>query len=112
MSWIFLAIAIGFNCVANVLIKMTTGGGQATLLQQFLSPLFIAAGALYVLNLAFYALAIRSLPMAVAYPVLVGMTAVSLAVITTTLLGETLNAWNYAGIALAVVAVGLMTVER
>lgn len=112
MSWVFLAIAIGFNCMANVLIKMTTGGGQASLFQQFFSPFFIGAGMLYVINLAFYALAVRTLPMAVAYPVLVGVTAVSLTVVTSALFGETLNIWNYLGIALAVVSVGLMTVEQ
>ena len=63
MPYVLLVLALTINSAANVLLKSgTTTGG--------LKPL-IAGLFAFGVNVIFYALALRSLPLSVAYPVMV-----------------------------------------
>lgn len=77
--YIFLGLAFVCNAGANVLLKL---GAQhkfsiAPLLHGEITLAHIYTGSaimLFALNLGFYLMALRSIPLSVAYPVMVGMT--------------------------------------
>lgn len=79
MAYFFLTLAFVFNGIANVLLKIASDRGllfdpAAGLVKLFSHNVFLFAGvALFVVNLAFYILALRGLPLSVAYPLMVGM---------------------------------------
>src|SRR5688500_8843373 len=77
MAYLYLFAAFLLNGLANVLLKLgsvrglTTEGSLPTLIAtnwQFLLGLFLFAA-----NVIFYFLALRALPLSVAYPVMVAM---------------------------------------
>ncbi len=77
MAYLFLALAFTLNSVANILLKLgairglSLSGGPLALIEanwQFLLGLSI-----FALNVIFYFLALRALPLSVAYPVMVVM---------------------------------------
>ena len=76
MGFIYLVIAFLLNSFANVLLKMSASTG---IVLNSYSPLvlirenifFLSGLAIFALNVIFYALALRSLPLSLAYPVMV-----------------------------------------
>lgn len=77
MAYVYLAIAFTMNAVANILLKLgaerglTFTGGLLSVMAanwQFLLGL-----GLFASNILFYFLALRSLPLSIAYPVMVAM---------------------------------------
>jgi multidrug transporter EmrE-like cation transporter len=63
MPYVLLVLAFVINSAANILLKSGTGAGGLK---------HLAAGLLaFGVNVVFYALALRSLPLSVAYPVMV-----------------------------------------
>lgn len=77
MAYLFLAFAFTLNSIANILIKI--GANRGLLLSG--SPLalieanwqFLLGLAIFATNMLFYFLALRALPLSVAYPVMVAM---------------------------------------
>jgi multidrug transporter EmrE-like cation transporter len=96
MAYILLALAFVFNASANILLKIGSKGGidlsswnPVALLShnwQFVLGLF-----LFAVNVVFYFLALRSLPISVAYPVMVVMSFIIINGYALTMLGETLT---------------------
>lgn len=78
MPYLYIALAFSFNAVANIFLKLGSRSGFN--LSSF-SPIdlvshnwqFILGCLLFVANVPFYFLALRSLPISVAYPVMVVM---------------------------------------
>lgn len=77
MAYLYLALAFTLNSVANILLKLgalrglSFSGGPLAIIEanwQFLLGLSI-----FALNVIFYFLALRTLPLSVAYPVMVVM---------------------------------------
>lgn len=82
--WIFLIIAFVCNSVANVLLKIWAPDWfiwSKNIIELIQSNKFFIWGAfLFGINLIFYMLALKSIPISVAYPIMIGM---SLTIITT-----------------------------
>lgn len=114
MGYFYLALAISFNAVANILLKFsaTKGFSFGGLLRgewTWAHIYAVIAAALFALNLGFYLAALQRLPLSVGYPVMIGMTFV----ITTgaaLALGERVTVLHALG--LAAVFLGILLIVR
>jgi multidrug transporter EmrE-like cation transporter len=77
MAYLYLVLAFAANGVANILLKLgashglTLSGGLTRIVGnnwQFLLGVFI-----FAVNVVFYFLALRALPLSVAYPIMIAM---------------------------------------
>lgn len=79
MAYLALILAFVANAVANVLLKVGADRGLSLDFSQGLGKLLLANAyliggvALFAVNVVFYVIALRSLPLTLAYPVMVGM---------------------------------------
>ncbi len=76
MGWIYLVIAFVLNAVANAFLKIAADHGIITsgmpLLGLVRANIFFISGlSLFAANVIFYTLALRALPLSLAYPVMV-----------------------------------------
>jgi len=73
MSWIILTIALIFNALANILIKVGMRDYHGKLLLYLISNKFIIGGVVaFIIALAGYSFALTKLPLSVAYPIMTG----------------------------------------
>jgi multidrug transporter EmrE-like cation transporter len=77
MAYVYLVLAFSFNAAANILLKIGSARG-VTLHGPLVSILLlnwqaILGCGLFVVNVLFYFLALRALPLSIAYPIMVGM---------------------------------------
>jgi quaternary ammonium compound-resistance protein SugE len=99
MGWVWLLLAVVCSNLGNLAVK-SASGKVAVSLTGYLCPSFLAGGAALGLGLLFYARALAALPLAVAYPVLVGATATGTTMIALFIYHERVSFMNVAGIAL------------
>ncbi len=105
----FLALAFTLNAAANVLLKFAAANQfsfSALFRFEFTAAHLYAASAavLFALNLGFYLLALRSVPLAVGYPIMIGMTFV-LTTGAAILLGERITLFQAIGLAMILLGV-------
>lgn len=111
MPYIYLTLAFTLNAFANVLLKigsshLVTAGPAGSLL---LANWRLLAGlALFVCNAVFYALALRTLPISIAYPIMVVMSFIIINGFALTMLGEYITLTQIVGY--AVIIAGLFLV--
>lgn len=112
MAYLFLALAFTLNSVANILLKLgairglSLSGGLFSIIEanwQFLLGLSI-----FALNVIFYFLALRALPLSVAYPVMVVMGFLIVNSYALLMLHEPITAGQYIGYVLIVVGLTLV----
>lgn len=108
MTWHHMALALGIlmGLAAQLLLKQGTVGG-VNIVAQFLSPWTIGGLALYGFAAFFYVLALREIPVSVAFPS-VALSYVLVALLGNLWFGEAITVPHIAGIALIVVGVGLL----
>ena len=116
MGWLVCAIIA--NVLANVMLKNGSvqiaagpqhgGGVVGSLSAMALNPFFWAGLASAAALLLFYALALRTVPISIAYPVTTSVAMVGIALFGAVLFGESLNATKVGGIAAIIVGVVLM----
>lgn len=106
MSWLFLALATAFNSAGNVLIKMSAqeGGG----LSPYLTPTFIIGAGLFGLNLIAYTKAQTTIPLSVAYSLLMGGTMVAVTLFGVYYFQEAMTGVKLAGLAFVFLGVVLL----
>lgn len=101
MNFFFLIIALILNATANILLKVGAsngiklGGGVVDSFRANMVPV-IGLG-LFALNVVFYFLALRGIPLSTAYPI---MTIMSFVIINTAAyfyLNEHINGWQLVG---------------
>ena len=91
-AWIFLICSTIFNSSASVLVKLASNQGVVgNSLSIYLSWQFIFACTLFAANLFFYAQAIKSIPLYVAYPFVTGFTIITLTIFSFYYSKEPLN---------------------
>ncbi|OGG80048.1 hypothetical protein A3A39_03075 [Candidatus Kaiserbacteria bacterium RIFCSPLOWO2_01_FULL_54_13] len=112
MSFFYLAIAFSLNAAANVLLKLgaqkglvTSSAGTALVAANWQ---FILAFALFAANVIFYFLALRALPISIAYPTMVVMSFILINAYALTVLGERINATQLVGYGLVVLGLVLI----
>ncbi|MEY9967414.1 small multidrug resistance pump [Streptacidiphilus sp. MAP12-16] len=94
MPYLLLALAIGSEICATISLKFTDG------FTRLLPSAVVVAG--YGLSFVFLARALKHIPVSSAYAIWSGVGTAVVAAIGFAFLGETLNAWKLAGIALII----------
>ncbi len=107
-SWILLAIAIVLLNAGNLVLE-TSYKGRALSLDMFFELGFFASLALLGASFVFYSRALAILPLAVAYPVMVGISLVFVGIAGYVWLGTDLDLLQVAGMAVIFVGVTLIS---
>jgi small multidrug resistance pump len=108
MTWHHLALALGIllGLAAQLILKHGAMGG-GSIVAQFLSPWTIGGLALYGIAAFFYVLALRAIPVSVAFPS-VALSYVLVALLGNLWFGEAITVPHVGGIVLIVIGVGLL----
>lgn len=115
MPYLFLAIAFTLNAIANILLKQGAShglqlhGAPVTLIVQNWQ-LLLGMG-LFALNIVFYFLALRALPLSVAYPVMVAMGFLIVNGFALFSLGESVSAVEIVGYIMIMIGLVLVVVR-
>lgn len=119
-AYVFLAAALTLNALANVLIKysmsrsvrplIAVGNTALAPIAPYLSWSFLLGVLCFAMNLVCYSLALRSLKLSLAYPLMVSLGYLVIIVFGWFLFGERLTIWQYFGIGL--ILLGLWFVVR
>ncbi len=110
-AWIFLAVAVCCNVAANILVKYASLGARSGVpgyAVYFTLP-FLIGVVFFGLNLLAYSQAIKSIPLVIGYPVMVGASLAGVTLLALTLFGETLQFRHWAGMAFAAGAILLLS---
>jgi small multidrug resistance pump len=108
MTWHHLALALGIVIgLAAQLILKRGAIGDGSIIAQFLSPWTVGGLALYGLAAFFYVLALRKIPVSIAFPS-VALSYVLVALLGNLWFGEALGLAHLAGILLIVAGVALL----
>ena len=111
--WIALFVCVLANVASNYALKSFATTMPTTLDRAALPALatnlwlwagVAAAGTVFVT----YIWAIRGVPLSIAYPLATGLSVIGVAICATTLLGETIDGWRLAGMALIVVGAAIL----
>jgi undecaprenyl phosphate-alpha-L-ara4N flippase subunit ArnE len=107
-GWLLLLVATAANAAANLLIKRSAMEVPGMGLAQYTAPAFIAALVLFGFSVLVYAKALQSIPVSIAYPILVGLGMLLVVALSVPLLKESPSAHQLAGMALLLAGVYLM----
>ncbi len=116
MTYLYLACAFTLNALANILLKV---GARSGLDISSYHPIYfvganwqlLLGGLLFALNAFFYFLALRTLPISVAYPVMVVMSFVLINAYALTVLGESITPLQVVGYMAIVLGLFLVVVN-
>jgi multidrug transporter EmrE-like cation transporter len=116
ISYLYLILAFSLNAAGNIFIKLGSIHGldlsskmPITLIAnnwQLVLGCFVFAA-----NILFYFLALRALPLSVAYPVMVGMTFLIVTTVSLILFREQITSLQYIGFAAIILGLVLATAK-
>lgn len=112
MPFIYLIAAFILNAIATILFKVEAGrgidlsGGLYAILSH--NYLIILGFVLFAMNAIFYILALRTLPLAIAYPIMTVMSLIIVTAASVILFSEHINAVQIVGYMLLVIAIILI----
>lgn len=118
MPYVLLLAAVAVNALANLLLKMASAKGVSMSLEGGLvasvarNGLFIVALAVFAANVLLYFAALRSLPLSVAYPIMVAGTFVLVNGAGAFMLRETVAPAQLFGYLLIVAGVALVLAKK
>ena len=118
MPYVLLTVAVAVNALANVLLKMAAAKGVSLSFDAGVialvtrNGLVLAALAAFALNVGFYFLALRALPLSVAYPIMVAGTVLLVNGSSVLLLHEGVHPAQMAGYLLIVAGVALVLTQK
>jgi multidrug transporter EmrE-like cation transporter len=114
IGWVLLVAAFCFNAGANVMLKYATRTpvGFNDGIVGFVKGNIVGLTAIGVFagNVVLYFLALRTLPLSVAYPIMNGMTMIVVLVLAVSFLGERVAPAQIVGCALVVIGATLVAV--
>ncbi len=116
MHIIFLILALLFNAMANILMKIASTRGSLPdnaalsdkLVSIYLSWPFLGGIILFGMNLLFYTFALSKMNLSVAYPIMVGSGFTIIGIASCLLFNERLSALQMSGLFLILVGVALV----
>jgi len=113
MGYLLLTVALTFNAIANILLKIGAerlgAMDEAGFVGRLLVNYQLLAGlALFALNVLFYAAALTRLDLSVAYPVMMGGSLLIVVSVSALLLQEQVTATQVIGLALLVLGMTLV----
>jgi len=114
-AYAFLTLALLFNALANILIKYSMSHGVRSFLPLqgsalkpvavFMSWPYLLAVFFFATNLVCYSMALRSLKLSLAYPLMVGLGYLVILAVQLVIFGEKLTSLQYLGVALILAGV-------
>lgn len=112
MSYIYLVLAFITNAAANVLLKVGATRDLSTTLPfpetlAYHAPILAGVG-LFVVNIGFYYLALRALPLSIAYPIMVGMSFLLASIAAVLFLREPYGWQLLAGYAIILIGIAIV----
>lgn len=112
MAYLYLALALSLNSIANILLKLGAERGLSLsggLLAMAEANWQVLLGlSIFALNVIFYFLALRALPLSIAYPVMVAMSFLIVNSYALIALHEPVTAGQYIGYLLIVIGLTLV----
>jgi multidrug transporter EmrE-like cation transporter len=109
MGYVFLVIAFTLNASANVFLKTGAQKLEEMSASALLTNYALLAGlTLFGLNVVFYALALKNLPLSISYPVMVAGSLVLVTFGSVFYVGETITLTQALGMVLLLIAVVLI----
>lgn len=111
MYWLFLLLAVLCNTGGNLVLKRSTGSDLATGPLGLSLPLVAGMG-LFAVNLLFYFRALQDIPIAVAYPILVGLSVGGIALGAFFWFGERVTLFHLLGMTLIIGGVVVLSFQR
>lgn len=113
MAFLFLTIAFTLNAIANILLKIAAKNGISirgfTPLEFITHHALLSLGLfLFAVNVIFYILALRTMPISTAYPIMIAMSFLIIHGYAYFLLRESIQGWQILGYFLIVL--GLLLV--
>lgn len=112
MAYVFLIGAFLLNSTANILLKRGALNGirfDVSLTEFFHMNIMLILGfAAFALNALLYFLALRTLPITIAYPVMVGMSFLIIALAGVMYFGETLSTIHIVGYVLLAAGIAVL----
>jgi undecaprenyl phosphate-alpha-L-ara4N flippase subunit ArnE len=100
-----LVIAIICNSAANILMKRAAAQNAESFIGLYLNPYFIFGAIFFGINMIFYAKALQKIPLNLAYPVLVGLSLLSIVLFSIIFQGERVLLQQAMGMLLVVVGI-------
>ena len=107
-GWLFLGIAILFNTLGNFFIKLFSSTKAINHIFDYVAPTFLIGVGFFGLNLLFFTRSLKDIPLAVAYPTMVGTTMTAVTVLAVFYFGERLAYRDGVGIVLVFLGVALL----
>jgi multidrug transporter EmrE-like cation transporter len=111
MQWLFLLVASLCNIAGILILKRSAAPDLATSTLGLSWPLVCGIG-LFVVNLIFYVKALRDIPVALAYPVSIGLSAPGVSLGALFWFGERVTPLHLLGTALVVGGIFLLSLQR
>ena len=74
MGWLALAAAVVFNTLGNFCVKRFSTSTEINHITDYLAPSFVLGICCFGLNLLLYAKALKTIPLTIAYPIMIGVT--------------------------------------
>ena len=112
MALLYITIAFILNAAGNILFKVAANRGivfHGSLINLFSKNYILIFGfVLYAINALFYALALKSLPLSIAYPIMVVMSLLIITIFSISFLHENINTIQIIGYLLLVLSVFLI----
>ena len=108
LSWLFVLGASVNSCLGNLLLKKGSTSTEGIFALVF-NPYFIGGMFFYFLNVLLFSMALKTLPVSIAYPVLSVVGFVILAFASSLVFGESLSVTQWLGIIFSIVGIFLLS---
>lgn len=108
-AWIYLLLSTFCNSVGSMLVKVASMGNYNSKLGMYISWPFIVAVGLFGTNLIFYAQAIRKIPLHIAYPIVVGITIISITLFSIFYYSNKIQYFDYIGTVFIVIGIAILS---
>jgi small multidrug resistance pump len=108
IGWLALICAILFNTAGNFFIKHFSLTSEVQSPLSYLNPWFILGIAFFGVNVFLYSRALKDIPLVVAYPILIGISILLVAIFAVFFLKERFGMAHASGIALVILGVSCL----
>lgn len=109
-AWLALVGAILFNTLGNLFIKSFSIATEVRSPLDYLTPAFILGMAFFGSNVVLYSFALKSIPIVVAYPILVGMSLAAVSLVAVFWFKESFGLSHLLGVVF--VTIGIICLAR
>ncbi len=116
MYYLFLILALSFNSIANILMKIGAKNihffNELSLIDGILKNYILLIGLFcFGLNIIFYTISLSKINLTIAYPILVGGSVIIISLFSFLYLKESINLYQILGIIFVIAGISLLSVK-